>query len=129
MFEKVNAFFLTLLDKIYYNVFERFISFKNVIFTMWTPGLRPGVLICRKKGKFKMRIMEFKMERPNLVQVGQEVHITEGKLPNSYYYTIEPAVAMSANYRSFERLKSDKGVVKNIKETDRGFYIVVEFDE
>lgn len=76
-----------------------------------------------------MRIMEFKMERPNLVQVGQEVHITEGKLPNSYYYTIEPAVAMSANYRSFERLKSDKGVVKNIKETDRGFYIVVEFDE
>lgn len=76
-----------------------------------------------------MREMEFKMEREGLVEVGQEVEISEGKLPSSYYYTLEPAVAMSANFQFRERLKSDKGIVKEIKETDRGFFVVVEFDE
>ncbi len=76
-----------------------------------------------------MREMEFKMEREGLVEIGQEVEISEGKLPSSYYYTLEPAVAMSANFQFRERLKSDKGIVKEIKETDRGFFVVVEFDE
>lgn len=67
-----------------------------------------------------MRLMEFKMERENLVKEGDEVTITEGVLPSAYYYTINPAVAMSGNYVFRERLKSRKGVVKEIKHNDKG---------
>ena len=60
------------------------------------------------------------MERENLVKEGDEVTITEGVLPSAYYYTINPAVAMSGNYVFRERLKSRKGVVKEIKHNDKG---------
>jgi len=76
-----------------------------------------------------VREMEFKMERKGLVQQGEEVNVTESALPTSYYYTIVPAVAMSKNYQGYERLRSRKGIVKEIRETPRGFYIVVVFDE
>lgn len=76
-----------------------------------------------------MRSEEFKMERENLVTVGQTVKITEGILPSSYYYTIEPAVAMSGNFPYNNRIKSTEGVVKDIIHNERGFYIKVEFDE
>ena len=76
-----------------------------------------------------MRLMEFKMERENLVKEGDEVTITEGVLLSAYYYTINPAVAMSGTYVFRERLKSRKGVVKEIKHNDKGYDVVVEFDE
>ena len=76
-----------------------------------------------------MRQMEFKMERQGLVEIGQELNIIEGKLPMSYYYTIEHAIAMSANYTLRERLKSRSGKVVDVKETDRGYFITMEFDE
>lgn len=76
-----------------------------------------------------MRLMEFKMERPDLVKEGDIVQVTEGALPSSWYYMIEPAVAMSANIPLFERLKSKEGKIINIRTSDVGFYLTVEFDE
>lgn len=76
-----------------------------------------------------MRTMEFKMERNELVHEGDNVTIVERKCPANYYYIIEPAVAMSGCYLERERLKSNQGNVKEIKQTDRGYYVIVEFDE
>lgn len=69
------------------------------------------------------------MERSGLVEEGEKVQVVERKCPANYYYIIEPAVAMSGCYLERERLKSSYGVVKQIKQTDRGFYVIVEFDE
>lgn len=76
-----------------------------------------------------MREMVFKMERENLVQINDEVEVVERPSPVSYSYIIEPAVAMSGCIPLNEKLKSKKGVVKELKHTDRGYYVVVEFDE
>ena len=76
-----------------------------------------------------MRRMEFKMERPGLTKIGEHLTVTEGKLPNSYYYTLGNAYAMSANYTFRERLVSREGTVKEIKETPKGFFVTVQFDE
>ncbi len=76
-----------------------------------------------------MRTMKFKMERLDLVKEGDIVKITEGELPSSYYYTIEPAVAMSGNIPPTERLKTREGKIINIEASDVGFYLTVEFKE
>ena len=76
-----------------------------------------------------MREIVFKMERPGLVTVGQEVEVSESVTPVSVNYMIEPAVAMSGLFKFTERLKSRKGIVKEIVENERGYYVTVEFDE
>ena len=76
-----------------------------------------------------MRQMEFKMERPGLTKVGDRLSVTEGKLPTSYYYTIEHAIAMSGNYAVSERRKTREGVVVDVKETEKGYFVTMEFDE
>ena len=75
-----------------------------------------------------MRRMEFKMERQGLVNIGDVVDVTEREGFN-YSYIIEPAVAMSGCYPNAERIKSRKGIVKNIEHTPRGFIVTAEFDE
>ena len=76
-----------------------------------------------------MRQEEFRMERPGLVKAGDVVKITERANGSLYSYIVEPSVAMSGIYRSNQRIKSDKGIINQIKETERGFYLVVGFDE
>ena len=55
--------------------------------------------------------------------------ITERVTGSLYSYIVEPAVAMSGIYRSNQRIQSDTGIVKEIRETDRGFYLIIQFDE
>lgn len=76
-----------------------------------------------------MRRMEFKMERPGLLEEGQKITVTEGLLPSNYYYTIDPSLAMSANIPFRYRLNSREGVVTAVSENARGFYVTAEFDE
>ncbi len=55
--------------------------------------------------------------------------ITEYQSYMNYSYIIEPAVAMSGCYKGRDRLKSTHGIVKEIQHNDRGYYVIVEFDE
>lgn len=77
-----------------------------------------------------MRQEKFKMERQGLVEEGQKVEITE-RSPNTnlFTYVVEPAVAMSGIYKTSERIKSASGIIREIQHTDRGYYLLVEFDE
>ncbi|MDY5987606.1 hypothetical protein [Sporofaciens sp. SGI.106] len=77
-----------------------------------------------------MRLESFKMERQGLVEEGQEVVISE-RSPSTgrYTYLVEPSVAMSGIYRTTERIKARKGIIREIKETEKGFYLIVELEE
>lgn len=76
-----------------------------------------------------MREVKFKMERQGLVEENDEVTIIERPSSMNYSYIIEPAIAMSGCFPVNERIKSRTGVVKEIQNTDRGYYVMVEFDE
>ena len=69
------------------------------------------------------------MERTGLLKAGDKVTITEGVLPSNYYYVIDPSLAMSANIPFRYRLKSREGMVTDVIENARGFYVTAEFDE
>lgn len=88
-----------------------------------------GQVNCHRWQVNEMRRMEFKMERQGLLEVGQKITVTEGLLPSNYYYTIDPSLAMSANIPFRYRLKSREGIVVDIIENARGFYVTAEFDE
>nr|WP_303181833.1 hypothetical protein [Lachnoclostridium phocaeense] len=77
-----------------------------------------------------MRIEKFKMEREGLVEEGEEVTISERR-PSSgrYTYLVEPSVAMSGIFRTTERIKARKGIIRKIEHTDRGYYLHVEVEE
>lgn len=76
-----------------------------------------------------MREMEFKMERQGLLKEGDRITVTEGVLPSNYYYTIDPSLAMSGNYPFRERMLAREGVVTQVIENERGFYVMAQFDE
>ena len=65
----------------------------------------------------------------NVINVGDEIEISEYQSFMNYSYIIEPAVAMSGCYPNAERIRSRKGIVKNIEHTPRGFIVTAEFDE
>ena len=67
-----------------------------------------------------MREMEFKMEREGLLAPGQKVTVTEGLLPSNYYYTVDPSLAMSANFPFQQRLLAREGVVMSVDRNERG---------
>lgn len=81
-----------------------------------------------------MREMEFKMEidYPQ-IREGAEVSVEEGYLQDGLvvYYTIVPAVAMSANYTRQEALKTRNGRVVGLRHDEEAsaFYVTVAFDE
>lgn len=75
-----------------------------------------------------MRTMEFKMERSGLLTVGQKITVTEGVLPSNYYYTIDPSLAMSGNIPFRNRMLAREGIVTDIIENERGFYVTAQFD-
>ena len=76
-----------------------------------------------------MRKLIFKMERPDLVKEGDVVEVEEGQLPSSWYYVIEPAIAMSGNIPITQRLQTRTGKITKIESSGVGFYLTVEFDE
>ena len=80
---------------------------------------------------FLAREMEFRMERPGLVKAGDLVTMSESILKTlsgtMYYYTINDAVAMSNN--TPERLSKLSGVVKEVRDEESVYTVIVIIDE
>lgn len=76
-----------------------------------------------------MREMLFKIEQENVVKEGDMVKVLEFKLPSSYYYMIEHAYCMSANYTTTERLKTFEAKITKLERTPQGNYATLVFDE
>lgn len=76
-----------------------------------------------------MRQEKFKMERPNLVQIGDEIEISEIQTNRNFSYIIEPSVAMSGCFKNVDRIKAKTGKIINIEHTPRGYMVTAEFEE
>ena len=67
-----------------------------------------------------MKKIDFRMERADLVHVGDKITVSEYVLKtlqgSMYYYTINPAVAMSGNIPKAEKLNVLEGEVVEIED-------------
>ena len=77
------------------------------------------------------REMDFRMSRPRLVSAGDRVGLSESTLNTlegtMYYYTIEPALAMSNN--TLKPLESLTGIVKSVEDYGSEWTVTVEIEE
>ncbi len=73
--------------------------------------------------------MEFKMERQGLLNIGDVLPIQEFDLPNSYYYVLGHAYAMTGNYSLVERISATEGTVVSIDKTPKGYFVTVEYED
>ena len=80
-----------------------------------------------------MKKFDFRMERPDLLKVGDQVHVSESVLTTlqgrMYYYTIDPALAMSKNIPAKDKLECFEGTVVEIEDKGALWNIWVEFDD
>ena len=77
------------------------------------------------------RSMEFRMSRSGLCKPGDPVTLSESELRTlegtMYYYTIEPALAMSNNTK--KRLTNLSGVVTAVEPHSSEWTVVVDIEE
>lgn len=80
-----------------------------------------------------MKQIEFRMERPNLVKVGDEVEVSARDLQTlqglMYCYMIEPAVAMSGNIPISDKINQLKGVVSKLEDGPSYWTVTVDFED
>lgn len=80
-----------------------------------------------------MKEIEFRMERPNLVKVGDKVEVSARDLQTlqglMYCYTIEPAVGMSGNIPIRNKINNLNGTVSNIVDGPSYWTVTVEFED
>lgn len=81
----------------------------------------------------RVKQIEFRMERPNLVKVGDEVEVSERDLQTlqglMYCYMIEPAIAMSGNIPISNKINQLKGVVNKLDEGPSYWTVTVQFED
>lgn len=67
-----------------------------------------------------MKRIDFRMERPDLLKVGDHITVSEYVLKTlqgtMYYYTINPAIAMSGNIPKADKLNTLEGIVDEIQD-------------
>ncbi len=77
--------------------------------------------------------MEFRMERPKLVKVGDKVEVSARDLQTlqglMYCYTIEPAIAMSGNIPIRNKINNLSGIVNKIVDGPSYWTVTVEFED
>lgn len=80
----------------------------------------------------KVKQIEFRMERPNLVKVGDQVEVSARDLQTlqglMYCYTIEPAIAMSGNIPISNKINQTTGIVSKLEEGPSYWTVTVDFD-